>query len=120
MFPIFSIILSNYNNDDLYQCKTNFILELIFALRFTESGCFSTGISLKDVQSSLSSKEQSLSVEDTSTFPYENFMVLKDQSMETGLSSDNKEVINEKMVFNHILEIPFDTVIQRKWEQVQR
>lgn len=74
------------------------------------------GVSLKDVQDFTEKHDcvdQSKNV--GFTFPYERYMVLRDQS--DGVFDSAAEA---KKVYGKIVSVPFHEVIQEKWKQVQR
>jgi hypothetical protein len=49
-----------------------------------------------------------------SSFPYDRYMVLNDQSPGSGTAPSKEEV------FHRIQKIPFHKVIEAKWQEVQR
>jgi hypothetical protein len=71
------------------------------------------GISLEDARSSLPQRQPD--IHSTRSFPYERYMVLKDQSFGATINS-----MTEEEVYNDIARISFDSVIKTKWNQVQR
>lgn len=77
------------------------------------------GISLEDARSSLSPRQLDANpgvvYGSNNNFPYDRFMVLKDQSIGTATSHSSEEE-----VYNRIAKVSFDTVIEEKWAQVQR
>ena len=53
-------------------------------------------------------------VDTKGSFPYDRFMVLNNQSL------DAVETSREEEVYHRIVKVPFDVVIQQKWNEVQR
>jgi Isopenicillin N synthase and related dioxygenases len=77
------------------------------------------GLSLEDVQNSVSDKIQEQSHHHDDDVPYERFLVLNDQSKEGG--GGHSAIMEEpEQVYQKIKSIPFHQVIQDKWKQVQR
>lgn len=72
------------------------------------------GLSLEDVQKSVSDKIQQQSHHHD--VPYERFLVLNDQSKGGGDSA----IMEPAQVYQKMKSIPFHQVIQDKWKQVQR
>uniref|UniRef100_A0A7S4N344 Isopenicillin N synthase-like Fe(2+) 2OG dioxygenase domain-containing protein n=1 Tax=Odontella aurita TaxID=265563 RepID=A0A7S4N344_9STRA len=83
------------------------------------------GASISDTGPILAKVEEGASRMDESAalamLPYQHYMLLKDQSSK----ADGEECLNgketqAKLVFDRIHSVPFDDVIRRKWNQVQR
>eukprot|EP00979_Chaetoceros_neogracilis_P003785 scaffold656_cov271-Chaetoceros_neogracile.AAC.95 len=76
------------------------------------------GCSLDDsqryVRNQMGVGKKELNKVEFSSFPYDRYMVLNDQSPESGTAPSKEEV------FHRIQKIPFHKVIEAKWQEVQR
>ena len=76
------------------------------------------GSSLDDsqryVRNKMGAGKEELNKVGLSSFPYDRYMVLNDQSPGSGIASSKEEV------YHRIKKIPFHKVIEAKWQEVQR